>query len=99
GEFALVRQRYWVDPQHSYALLRYEQDGSPNALKWIDVMERLEQSPTGIWYPTMVRHEHSGPAPKPGEPAQPLSISVTWFYVDFKAEMPDRLFEPRLRDP
>jgi hypothetical protein len=99
AEYALLRHRCWVDPQRSYATLRYELDGGPNAAKSIDIMDRLEQSPTGVWYPTMVRTERIAPAPKPGEPPQQSSGAVTWYYVDFKAELPDRLFEPRLRDP
>src|SRR5262249_6815388 len=100
---AYYRSRYWVDPSRGCVTLRYTHDelGGPGGKPRPDAagsvtyaMDRLEQSPNGVWYPTRVRFKDAvRPGPGRGKPVD----LVTWFYVDFKAELPDSLFEPRDR--
>ena len=89
--------RYWIDPLRSYATVQYElsdlrgpQASDPGAMtKDTFIMERLEQTPSGVWYPTVVRRKN---CIKPeGKPALDM---VTRFYMDFKADVPDSVFEP-----
>jgi hypothetical protein len=89
--------RYWVDPARSYVTLRYElgeavdTKAGPEA-KWPDtyVADELSQAPSGIWYATVVRRLSPGKVASSGK-----RLSQTrWFFVDFKADMPDTLFKP-----
>jgi hypothetical protein len=92
--------RYWIDPLHSYVTAQYEMSdlrgplaNDPIVGKETFVMERLQQTPNGVWYPTLVRRKN---CIKPeGQPAQDR---VTRFYMDFKAPIPDSVFEPRDRE-
>ncbi|HEX4589039.1 MAG TPA: hypothetical protein VH120_03860, partial [Gemmataceae bacterium] len=97
GEVGCIR--CWIDPLHSYAALKSTFDDGPdkpaheNNPREMQVLEQLEQTPSGVWYPTVVRRS-SETGQKAGEGPEPMS---TWFFLDFKADLPDRLFEPRDR--
>jgi hypothetical protein len=53
-------------------------------------MEELAQAPSGIWYATVVRRLRPG---KVASPDKRISTAF-WFFVDFKADIPDSLFKP-----
>jgi len=103
GEHAYHRCRYWIDPHHSYVTLRYVYDdlrgadgktlkGDEGSITY--EMERLEQTPTGAWYPTVARWKNwlkAIPGKREG------CDKITLFYLDFKADLPDSLFEPQER--
>ena len=53
------------------------------------------QSPRGIWYPTVSRQKNalqSKDRSKPG--GVEFKDLVTYFYLDFNAELPDQVFSP-----
>jgi RNA polymerase sigma factor (sigma-70 family) len=89
---AYRRDRYWVDPLRGYVTLKRVIDDGPgdppeNKPRVTYVMERLEQTPTGVWYPTLVRTTSAAGTQRSPE-------LLTWFFLDFTADLPDRLFEP-----
>lgn len=88
--------RYCVDPARSYVALRSEMGEGPDAkaesdVNWPDtyVAEEYARTPTGIWYPTVVRRLWPGQVTPPAKRGN----TVYWFFVDFKADMPDSLFQ------
>jgi hypothetical protein len=85
--------RNWFDPRHAYVMRRIEvsdlRSKEDNVGKWdaYDV-EKIEQAPSGVWYPTCVRRSY-GP--------KPVGEQYFWFFVDFRAQLPDSLFMPDAR--
>jgi hypothetical protein len=103
GAYSYHQSRYWIDPLRSYVTIQHEFGDLRGPLandaammeKETYIMERLEQTPGGVWYPTRVRRKNCAAR----EPGGKLDLDlVTWFYMDFKAEVPDSLFEPRDRE-
>jgi len=100
---AFGRSRYWIDPQHSYITLQFAHDelhgpapDADGALRTESyVMERLEQTPSGIWYPTIVRRKNCVSVGAGGKLDTDM---VTRFYLDFEAKLPDRLFDAAERE-
>ncbi len=91
-----IRQfRFWVDPARSYVTLRYElgeavdAKAGPEAI-WPDtyVADELSQAPSGIWYATVVRRKWPGKVASPDK----RGSTAYWFFVDFKAHIPDTLY-------
>ncbi|MBL8822987.1 MAG: hypothetical protein JNJ77_10400 [Planctomycetia bacterium] len=77
-------QRYWVDPTRTYLVMRYdigEWDDKNQPLLWRQV-EKLNRSPSGIWYPEVVKG---------------VGFVSGHFYLDFKAKLDNSLFEPKER--
>jgi hypothetical protein len=60
-------------------------------VNWPDtnVAEEYARTPTGIWYPAVVRRLWPGKVTPPAKRGN----TVFWFFVDFKADMPDSLFQ------
>lgn len=86
------RYRYWIDPNRGYLCMRWEMasdaaaaDSGPGTY----LLEEVSRSPQGHWYPTTVRVK-SAIRHEDGTTEDQLFR----FYLDFAAEMPDRLFEP-----
>lgn len=77
-------QRYWIDPTRTYLVMRYDFDewDDPNQPMTRRQVEKLNRSPSGIWYPEVIKQ--SIPMPM-------------HYYLDFKAELPDELFTPTER--
>lgn len=85
-------QRFWVDPARSYLVVRREYLKNHNGVLRTDgVLEvvRSAVSPQGFWYPTVVRSPDSSVHMETGV----RSDSYTRFYLDFDAELPDKLFD------
>ena len=85
--------RYWLDPQRDFIVVRWDwvmhdKRGKENITE-IDSIEETARSPQGVWYATRVRRHFPVPA---GEPAK--YDQVYHIYIDFKADLPDSLFEP-----
>ena len=100
---AYATTRIHVDPQRRYVALRTEHDDlqlseeekqadPPPMLREVSVNERFVQSPRGLWYPTVVRRKNCvGDINSDGVREHD---SLTWFYVDFNADLPAELFRP-----
>jgi hypothetical protein len=82
--------RYWLDPKRDYIVIRYDSfTRDPKGEVRIDVSVTTEgsaRSPQGVWYATRIRRHVSG-RPKADD-------EIKQFYVDFKVDLPDSLFEP-----
>jgi hypothetical protein len=93
--------RYWVDPGKGYVARQYEWSGARDAdgssTTVTHTIEELDRSPRGIWYPILVR-EKVVRDPPPADPNY-VGETVTRFFVDFEAELPDDLFRPIAREP
>jgi hypothetical protein len=87
----------WIDPERNHVAMRTETSvvdpdgprtakGSYAKIAYVDsqVLTDLDRSPSGFWYPTRVVRKTSN---LPRE-------QVTRFLLDFKAAIPDSLFEP-----
>jgi hypothetical protein len=85
--------KYWYDPEHAYCMRHSElsdvrpmrEDGCQ-----LDVheIEEFAKTPSGVYYPTRVRRTCDDKSDK---------TTYYWYYVDFNAELPDSLFEPKAR--
>ncbi|MFT5095831.1 MAG: hypothetical protein ACI93T_004690, partial [Porticoccaceae bacterium] len=87
GSDANYQARYWVDPSHSFVAMRSEM-GSGTVEPRPYIMEELAQTPRGLWYPTIMRWKVG--RIRDGQP--PVYDQIIHFYLDFKTEMPDSLF-------
>lgn len=86
GLNAARASRFWIDPSRSFVAMRREDDfGNDEPQPYI--IEKLAQTPRGIWYPMIMRW-------KVGKGRSPAYDQVRHFYLDFKTEMPDSLFRP-----
>ena len=79
-------QRFFIDPQKNI-LLQWAAGGggTPN------LVEKTAKSPRGHWYAKEVRRVG---ARRPTDKRFPVSDEIVRFYVDFDAELPNRLFDP-----
>lgn len=80
---AAHRQDFWFDPTRRYIVIRHdigEFDTQPEFKLWRQ-LEKLNRSPSGIWYPEQIKGTYGNYT----------------YYLDFKAKMDDNLFEPKER--
>jgi hypothetical protein len=88
--------RLWIDPEKNHVAMRAEssvfdsgdprtKNGFPTKIAYVDTqtLTELDRSPSGFWYPTRVVRKTSN---FPRE-------HVTRFLLDFRAEIPDSVFE------
>ena len=83
--------RYWADPARGYALrqVRYLKTGqAEDSQQGLVEMQQLALSPSGLWYPRVVRHVKNVHY-NDGK----TSDSYSRYYLDFEAEIPDELFD------
>jgi hypothetical protein len=92
-----TEDRMWIDPMRSYLIVRREMVGldtskSPpvETFKHTFIVEKMERSPRGIWYPTVMRNasdwEENG--------QKKTHAAVTRHYFDFETKLSDDLFKP-----
>jgi hypothetical protein len=82
--------KLWISPAQSYVALRSEtsvfESVNPPKIAYVDsrILEGLERSPHGWWYPTVVRRKTSS-----------FKTEQVWkFHLDFTAVMPHEMFQP-----
>jgi len=84
--------RYWLDPQRDFIVVRCDlvmrDQGGKEIITETDTIEETARSPQGVWYATKVRRRFPRPAGK-----APQADQVYYMYIDFKADLPDSLFE------
>jgi hypothetical protein len=84
--------RYWVDPARSYVLrqVQWLRTSQPEELpNGVVEMRDLALSPSGLWYPGVVRVVQNSVSLEDGK----VSDTYYRYYVDFAAEIPDDLFD------
>ena len=77
-------------PKSAFVLPEESKPLSRPARNSIDIGESssiddFAQGPSGVWYPTCVHKKEDD-----GDP-------LIWYFVDFKAKLPDSLFKPEPR--
>jgi hypothetical protein len=86
-------QRFWLDPQRDYIVVRWEtamRDGTgKETVSNSQIVEETARSPQGIWYATKIRRKNAVHHQDGTE-----SDLIYKIYVDFDADLPDELFEP-----
>src|SRR5262249_55488280 len=91
-------QRCWLDPSRSYAVVRTEMStrlpevagGDKDGPELVLVAEKMDKSPSGLWYPTLVSENLRGGDGKVNE-------QFYRFALDFKADLADNVFKPAPR--
>ena len=77
--------RNWIDPNQGHLVVKSEM-GSAEQWDRQNIVEKAAQSPSGIWYPVLLRsywHDSEGN----------LHEDETNCYLDFESEISDELFE------
>lgn len=84
--------RYWADPTRGYAVKQMQwltTGESPDPMQGRIEMQNLTLSPSGFWYPVVVREFQNSMSMETGE----RSDTFLRFYVDFEVDLPDELFD------
>ena len=77
--------RFWIDPERGYLVVQME-DGTDEEWSHQTIVEKAAKSPSGIWYPERLSTKSKR---SDGE----MYKEETNCYVDFEAELPDKLFK------
>jgi hypothetical protein len=91
-------ERYWLDPSRSYLVLRTERSlhlpeeaaDTQSGPDLVLVAEKMDRSPSGLWYPTLVNEKMRG---VDGQ----VSEQFYRFALDFKGDFADNVFKPAPR--
>jgi Protein of unknown function (DUF1559) len=87
-------ERVWVDPRRGYLAIRYELEyglndrGNPKRNVW--VVDEAAQTPSGVWYPRVVRSLAS--SDQIGEEIGDQPAGITRYYLDFKSPILSEAF-------
>jgi hypothetical protein len=96
---AFHKEEFWLQPRYSYAVVKYTLSDCPAAAA--DPLRKeltyeyaaFRQSPRGMWYPTVSRCKNASTTENKNNPGGvEFHDRVTYFYLDFTADMPDELF-------
>jgi hypothetical protein len=97
--FAVRKNRYWSDPSKDYAMAKFQTVSDPDSqgiaqeITSTCELADFDRTPRGMWYPRLVKQITVGYKDAEG---QPIVMKKTLrFRVDFKAELPEHLFEPK----
>ena len=83
-----VVDRYWIDPNRSHMVVRHESVRFD--VRFSTDVEQADRSPSGIWFPTLVRHTT---IIKQGDETKTVD-GVTRHYLDFNVKFSGELFRP-----
>lgn len=84
--------RYWADPACGYVVRQMqwlETGKADDSMHGLVEMQQFELSPSGLWYPLVVRHAKNYGRLDDGE----MSDTYSRYYLDFEADIPDELFD------
>lgn len=85
-------ERFWIAPQRSHIVMQYESlSGQPPTTTSRRLIEELERSPRGIWYPTLV----SDKSFIEWDGKKVIVEHITRHYLDFETKFPEGVFEPK----
>jgi hypothetical protein len=90
GANAYTTTRYWIDPKRGHVVRQSQMElkppGGPSDIDYR--LDDLKQSPTGAWYPTVVRWKNSvGVGKERGDQCRR-------YILDFPTVWPEELFKP-----
>jgi hypothetical protein len=87
---------YWLDPLRGYYAMQWgwtDGNAKNDAPKRRYILEKVDRSPLGYWYPLVMRHQAAAIVQGTGE----VIDHVYRYHLDFKTDIPDRLFRPMER--
>ena len=90
GRFRGVR--YWADPECGYVVRQVQwlhTGEADNSTQGLVEMQQFALSPSGLWYPRVARHVKNAHHLD----TEKISDSYYRYYIDFEAEIPDKLFD------
>jgi hypothetical protein len=98
GPGAYRWERYWLDPSRGYVVVRTERSlhlpeeaaGDQSIPDLVMVAEKMDHSPSGLWYPTLVSEKMRSDDGK-------VRDQFFRFALDFKADFGDNVFKPAPR--
>ncbi len=100
---AYHKEEYWLQPKYGYALVKHVSSDRPDVdedplqkeRQLIYEYDGFRQTPRGVWYPTVSRRKNATQSENKNKPGGiEFHDQVTYFYLDFTAELPDELFSP-----
>jgi len=95
------KEEFWLQPNYGYAVVKHvfsdcpavEEDPLLKEKRIIHEYDGFRQTPRGLWYPTVSRLKMPSRSENKNKPDGVESHGqVTYFYLDFTAELPDELF-------
>ena len=98
---AYRKEEFWLHPKYGYAVVKQAWSGCPavdedprrKEKQIIHEYDGFRQTPRGIWYPTVSRYKNASSSKNEDKPGGvEFHDEVTYFYLDFTAELPDALF-------
>jgi hypothetical protein len=96
---AYHKEEFWLQPKYGYAVVKHVTsdcpavDKDPVRKEIIREYDGFRQTPRGLWYPTVSRHKNASSTENKNKPGGiDFHDQVTYFYLDFTAELPDELF-------
>ena len=98
------KEEFWLQPEYGYAVAQYAMSLNPAVneqpqlkdMQLIWKYEGFRQTPSGVWYPTVVRWQYIvQAASKDRSSGIEFKDKVMYFYLDFTAGLPDVLFGPK----
>jgi len=97
------KEEFWLQPKYGYAVVKrvwsdcpaVDEDPLQKERQTIYEYDDFRQTPRGVWYPSVARWKNATPSENKSKPGGiEFHDQVTYFYVDFTAELPDELFSP-----
>jgi len=96
---AYHKEEFWLQPKYGYAVVKQVTSDCPAVEKdplrkeIIHEYDGFRQTPRGVWYPTVSRYKNAIQSKNKSKPGGiEFRDEVTYFYLDFTAELPDELF-------
>jgi hypothetical protein len=101
---AYHKEEFWLQPQYAYAVVKHvfsdcpqvDEDPLRKEKRLIYEYDDFRQTPRGVWYPTVSRWKNATQSKNKDKPGGiEFHDQLTYFYLDFDAELPDELFSPQ----
>ena len=96
---AFHKVEFWLQPKYGYAVVKHVISDCPAVEKdplrkeIVHEYDGFRQTPAGIWYPTVSRYKNAFQSKNKNKSGGvEFHDQVTYFYLDFAAELPDELF-------
>ena len=98
---AFHKEEFWLQPKYGYAVVKHvssdcpavDEDPLRKENRIIHEYDDFRQTPRGLWYPTVSRLKNPSRSENKNKPGGvEFYDQVTYFYLDFTAELPDELF-------
>ena len=98
---AFHKEEFWLQPKYGYAVVKHVTSDCPaldadprrKDKQLVYEYDGFRQTPRGVWYPTVSRYKNAIQSKNKSKPGGiEFHDEVTYFHLDFTAELPDELF-------